>query len=92
MELGLAEIFENSTAKPLISQLLTLEITYIAYEKDPDGTMTDGDVTITLKDYVLQLWTELSQAYSELQISDDIDQFNAYFGEMYNFFKTACEA
>ena len=98
LELGLAEIFENSTAQPLISQLLTLEITYIAYEKDPDGTITDKDpdsnedVTIALKDYVLQLWTELSQAYSELQIPEDIDQFNAFFGDMYNFFKTACEA
>ena len=97
LELGLAEAFQDSTTKPLISQILTLEITYVAYEKDPDGTYTETDpdsgedTVVSYKDAVLSLWNELKQAYEEILIPEEINLFNSYFGEMYNFFKTVCE-
>ena len=82
----------------MVSNLLSLQITYVAYRSDPDGSYEDPDTgeTITYRQEVLGYWEAVSASY-EIYESDEVPEeeftkFCDYFGDMYAHYEAVCIA
>lgn len=86
---------DNEDMQTLTVGLLNVQIAYIAYQQDPDGSSTgdDGTTTTYLED-LLNLWKETSALYEKLKADDTqteaFAKFESYFGDMYSHYSDIC--
>ena len=94
----------NSEMATLVNQLLMVEYMSVFYKQLPDGKDEDGK---TYKEMLLEEYETLLEDYAELKADveaeaakDTPDQkllnamndFNTYFGEMFEHYKTLCDS
>lgn len=91
-----AEIFGADSAEAaLFSSLLTLDITYIAYTQNPDGTIEAEDpatgeaADVPYAEYILNNWETAKAAYGELA-ADAKTKFDSYCLPLYNYLTEKC--
>ena len=91
-----AEIFGADSAEAaLFSSLLTLDITYIAYTQNPDGTIEAEDpvtgeaADVPYAEYILNNWKTAKAAYGELA-ADAKTKFDSYCLPLYNYLTEKC--
>ena len=80
----------------LVVGLLNVQIAYIAYQQDPDGSGTgeDGVTTTTYLEDLLNLWKQTSALYEQLKADETqteaFAKFEGCFGDMYNHYAEIC--
>ncbi len=91
-------LFTKAPVLEMVSNLLSLQITYVAYRSDPDGSYEDPDTgeTIAYRQEVLGYWEAVSASY-EIYESDEVPEeeftkFCDYFGDMYAHYEAVCTA
>lgn len=97
LEIMSRQQFKNTQVQTLVSDLLLLQISYVAYLQSPDGSYTgeDGE-TITFKEDVLSYWESASAGYAALEAdaeeetATEFAAFLTYFGDLYEHYKTIC--
>ena len=87
----------------LVAQLMKVERMYVFYKQIPDGADEDG---VTYKQMLLDEYQLFKEDYAELEkeIEEEakktdpdakklksLEDFNTYFGDMFEFYKAACE-
>ncbi len=94
----------NSEMATVVHQLLMVERISVFYKQLPDGKDEDGK---TYKEMLLEEYETLLEDYAELKAEAEaeasaatpnekllnaMNDFNTYFGEMFEHYKTLCEA
>ena len=87
---------DNKDMQTLVVRLLNVQIAYIAYQQDPDGSSTgeDGVTTTTYLEDLLNLWKQTSALYEQLKADETqteaFAKFEGCFGDMYNHYAEIC--
>ena len=94
----------NAQMTTVVNQLLTVEYISVFYNQTPDGKDEDGK---TYKEILLEAYELLLADYEELknsvqaeasaenpdeQLLNAMNDFNTYFGEMFEYYKAFCES
>lgn len=90
--LGMEDVFELDSQKTLLQTLTELQITYIGYSYATEQTEPDQAAIDEYKADMIELWNTAEDIYDNQFIQADRDEFDSYFGYMYNFLKDACTA
>lgn len=91
--LAMEDIFEVDTQNTLLQSLMNLEITYIGYNSAVNAAEPDDETVATYKEEMLKYWDATEDIYeNQLIVEEDKNEFDSYFGYVYNFLKDVCTA
>ena len=88
----------------LVEQLMKVEYMYVFYKQNPNGTDEDGDTykqmlereyQLLLEDYAVLQQEVADEAAKDNPNADKLNvlnDFEKYFGSIFEFYKTECEA